>query len=101
MPMAALFSHPCWNRLKPVRSSWARDISKEAVQVARAAGVPCESTSSSPATVYRGIIDAAKKSKCDVIFMASHRRGEVASAVLGSVTLKVLAHSKIPVMVFR
>ena len=72
-----------------------------ATKVARAAGVPCESQTSRPLTVYDGIIDAAKKKRCDVIFMASHGRGELASVVLGSVTLKVLAHSKIPVVVFR
>jgi nucleotide-binding universal stress UspA family protein len=32
--------------------------------------------------------------------LASHGRGELASLVLGSVTVKVLAHSKMPV-VFR
>jgi len=63
---------------------------QEVAKVARAAGVPCESKSSSKATVYQGIIDAAKKNKCDVIFMASHGRGEVASAVLGSVTLHLI-----------
>ena len=79
----------------------AQQYLEEAVKVARAAAVPCESQISTPATVYQGIIDAAKKKKCDLIFMASHGRGELASLVLGSVTLKVLAHSKIPVMVFR
>jgi nucleotide-binding universal stress UspA family protein len=56
---------------------------------------------SSPATVDQGIVAAARKGRCDAIFMASHGRGELTSLVLGSVTLKVLAHSKIPVMVFR
>ena len=79
----------------------AQKYLQAAAKVAQAAGVRCESQISAPTTVYRGIIDAAKKSKCDVIFMASHGRGEIASVVLGSVTLKVLAHSKIPVMVFR
>jgi nucleotide-binding universal stress UspA family protein len=33
--------------------------------------------------------------------MASHGRGEFAALLLGSVTQKVLAHSKIPVLVYR
>ena len=79
----------------------AQKYIEEAAKVAHAAAVPCESQIARPTTIYQGIIEAAKKKKCDVIFMASHGRGELASVVLGSVTLKVLAHSTIPVMVFR
>ncbi|HEY5863859.1 MAG TPA: universal stress protein [Casimicrobiaceae bacterium] len=73
----------------------------KAAQAAQAASVPCETLSATPQTAYRGIVDAVRRKKCDVIFMASHGRGELASLVLGSVTLKVLAHSRIPVLVFR
>jgi nucleotide-binding universal stress UspA family protein len=73
----------------------------EVEKAAKAAGVPCNSVMSKPATPAHGIVDAAKRKKCDVIFMASHGRGEFASLVLGSVTQKVLARSKIPVLVFR
>jgi nucleotide-binding universal stress UspA family protein len=68
---------------------------------ARAAGVACETMMTSPTTPYQGIIDAARKKKCDVIFIASHGRGKLASLLLGSVTQKVLAHSTIPVLVYR
>lgn len=73
----------------------------EVEKAAKAAGVACESVMTKPATAYQGIIDAARRKKCDVIFMASHGRGELASLILGSVTQKVLAHSKIPVLVYR
>jgi nucleotide-binding universal stress UspA family protein len=73
----------------------------EVEKAAKAAGVSCETVMTKPATAYQGIIDAAKRKKCDVIFMASHGRGELASLILGSVTQKVLAHSKIPVLVYR
>lgn len=73
----------------------------KATSLARAAGVPCAALMTQPETVYEGIIDAARKKKCDVIFMASHGRSEIASLVVGSVALKVLAHSKIPVLIFR
>ena len=33
--------------------------------------------------------------------MATHGRGKLASLVIGSVTQKVLAQSKIPVLVYR
>lgn len=52
-------------------------------------------------TPYQAIIDAAKKKKCDLIFMASHGRRGLSGLVLGSETQKVLIHSKIPVLVCR
>jgi nucleotide-binding universal stress UspA family protein len=51
--------------------------------------------------VYREIIAAAKRRKCDLICMASHGRRGVAGVVLGSETHKVLTHSAIPVLVLR
>jgi len=89
---------------EPVQAAARREAQKsldEAARIARTAAVACELRISEPVTVYQGIIAAARKNKCDVIFMASHGRGELASLVLGSVTVKVLAHSKIPVVVFR
>jgi nucleotide-binding universal stress UspA family protein len=52
-------------------------------------------------TAYEGIVNAAKRKKCDAIFMASHGRGGVGSLILGSVTQRVLSHSKVPVVVYR
>jgi nucleotide-binding universal stress UspA family protein len=73
----------------------------EVEKAAKAAGVPCQVLLTKPETPADGIIAAAKSRKCDVIFMASHGRGGFASLVLGSVTQKVLARSKIPVLVYR
>lgn len=50
---------------------------------------------------WHGIVETAKKRKCDLVVMASHGRGGFAGLVLGSETNKVLAHSKIPVLVCR
>jgi nucleotide-binding universal stress UspA family protein len=73
----------------------------EVEKAARAAGVPCRTLITKPGTAYQGIVAAAKKQKCDVVFMASHGRGELATLLLGSVTQKVLALSKVPVLVYR
>ena len=70
-------------------------------KMAKAAGVPFASMVTKAATAYEGIIDAAKKQKCDVIFMASHGRRGLSKLIMGSVTQKVLMHSKIPVVVYR
>lgn len=63
--------------------------------------VPCEVFHVVSDSPYEAIIDAAKKKKCDLIFMASHGRRGLSGLVLGSETQKVLTHSKIPVLVCR
>ena len=70
-------------------------------KMAKAAGVPFASVVTKALTPYEGIIAAAKKQKCDVIFMASHGRRGLSKLIMGSVTQKVLAHSRIPVVVYR
>lgn len=73
----------------------------EIAQACKAAGVECETVMTTPATPYQGIIETARKKKCDMILMASHGRGNLETLILGSVTQKVLAHSRIPVLVYR
>ena len=51
--------------------------------------------------VHEAIIEAAIQNGCDLIAMGSHGRGGVAALILGSVTNKVLSHSRIPVLVYR
>jgi nucleotide-binding universal stress UspA family protein len=68
---------------------------------AKSAGVICETLHVEHAQVYQAIIDAASARKCDLIVMASHGRRGVSAVVLGSETVKVLTHSKIPVLVYR
>ena len=70
-------------------------------RMAKPAGVPFTSVVSKALTPYEGIIAIAKKRKCDVIFMASHGRRGLSKLIMGSVTQKVLAHSRIPVVVYR
>jgi nucleotide-binding universal stress UspA family protein len=68
---------------------------------ASAAGVPYAGSVIKAAAPYDGIIKAARKARCDLIFMASHGRRGIAGVLLGSETHKVLTHSKIPVTVYR
>ncbi len=70
-------------------------------RMAAAAGVPFASVVTKASNAYEGIIAAAKKRKCDVIFMASHGRRGLSRLIMGSVTQKVLTHSRIPVVVYR
>ena len=70
-------------------------------KMAKAAGVSFASVVTKANTPYEGIIDAARKRKCDAIFMASHGRRGLSKLIMGSVTQKVLLLSKIPVVVYR
>jgi len=72
-----------------------------AEKAAKVAGVKCKLvhvTSDFPAD---SILAAAKKEKCDLIFISSHSRRGIARVLLGSETQKVIANAKIPVLVHR
>jgi nucleotide-binding universal stress UspA family protein len=83
----------------------SREVAEKSVNeisaAAKAAGVKCETVVGKAVLPYRGIIDAAEKNKCDAIFMASNGHRGLTGLLLGSVTHKVLTHSKTPVLVFR
>jgi len=68
---------------------------------AQAAGVACETVQVEHEHPYRAIIHTADSKGCDLIVMASHGRHGVSAIVLGSETVKVLTHCKIPVLVHR
>jgi nucleotide-binding universal stress UspA family protein len=72
-----------------------------AAQAAQAAGVVCEVLSVEHEQPYQAIIDTAAAKGCDLIVMASHGRRGMAALLLGSETVKVLTHSRIPVLVHR
>ena len=68
---------------------------------AKAAGVSCRLVQVEHEHPYRAIIDTAAAKGCDLIVMASHGRHGISALLLGSETVKVLTHSKIPVLVHR
>ncbi len=50
---------------------------------------------------WQAIVQAAKRKKCDLIFMSSHGRTGVVGLLLGSQAAKVLSHSEVPVLVHK
>lgn len=68
---------------------------------ARGARVRCTTRFLTDAQPWRGILRAARAARCDAIVMGSHGRGAIGGLILGSETSRVLAHSKIPVLVAR
>ncbi len=95
--------------LNPVsRREYAKHAKVEATRLfdrtlkkAAAAGVACDTAHAIAETPWEAILGTARKSKCDVIVMASHGRRGLAALLLGSETVKVLTHSKVPVLVVR
>jgi nucleotide-binding universal stress UspA family protein len=81
--------------------SLARQHVHKITSAAQLAGVECEVAIVMSSAPDEEIISAAKKFKCDAIFMASHGRSGLSRLFLGSKTQKVLAHSTIPVLVLR
>lgn len=74
----------------------------EAVRkAAAAAGVSCKGDYVMSDFPAEAIVKAARKHRCDLIVMGSHGRSGISKLLLGSQTSKVLAQSRIPVLVHR
>jgi nucleotide-binding universal stress UspA family protein len=91
-----------------LREQFERDVEKHSNEVlspvrqaAVQAGVKCDTVVATADSPYEAIISQAKKSRCDLIMMASHGRRGIQRLLHGSETSKVLTHSKIPVLVLR
>lgn len=93
-------SHPP-QQLGEMSDAHAQQILKNCEKMAQAEGVSYATISSTYDVLWEGIVETATKSGCDIIFMASHDQDGLKDLVLGSVTHKVLTHSKIPVLVYR
>jgi nucleotide-binding universal stress UspA family protein len=93
---------PDWQTLfDHSRATHAKEILDRVKAAADKAGVKCDTVAAHGDMPYEMIIKQAKKSKCDLIMMASHGRKGMQRILLGSETAKVLTHSKIPVLVLR
>ena len=68
---------------------------------ARAAGVPCAALTVIGGRPWQVILRTARSKGCDAIVMGSHGRSAIGRLILGSQTTRVLANSKIPVLVVR
>ena len=80
----------------------AASVLERAKNAAKQAGVTCDTIQVEEVQPsYQVIITTAADRGCDLIVMGSHGRSGLAAVVLGSVTNKVLTHTKIPVLVVR
>lgn len=79
----------------------ARGHLKVIERAARAAGVACETLHAASSFPHDEIVRTAQRKKCDAIYMASHGRRGIARLLLGSEASKVLALSKVPVIITK
>ena len=77
----------------------ATGVIERAANAAKTAGVSCNGIQVEHEHPYQAIINAANDNQCDLIVMASHGRSGLSAVLLGSVTNKVLTHTKTPVLV--
>ena len=79
----------------------AQKMVSEFVKRAKAQAVACDALVVVGDQPHEEIIKSAEERKCDLIMMASHGRRGLDALLLGSETVKVLTHTKIPVLVVR
>jgi nucleotide-binding universal stress UspA family protein len=77
----------------------AASVLNRVANAAKQAGVSCDTIQVENEQPYKAIIATAADRGCDLIVMASHGRSGLSAIVLGSVTNKVLTHTKTPVLV--
>jgi nucleotide-binding universal stress UspA family protein len=81
-----------------VCDAYAADVFKKAA-TQLGVTIKAKTVHISNANLSEGILEGAKKSKADVIVMASHKRTGIKGVLLGSETHEVIVHSKLPVLV--
>ena len=79
----------------------AEKLLAKVVARAKAAGVDSEGLVIIGDDPYREIINRTEELGCDLVVMASHGRKGLEGLLLGSETVKLLTHSRIPVLVVR
>ncbi|GAB3767157.1 universal stress protein [Ramlibacter monticola] len=87
-----------------IEKQWAEQgqaVADEVGKAAAKAGVQSRATTVRSDLVAEAILAAARKSRCDLIVMASHGRRGIKRLLLGSETQHVLTHGNIPVLVLR
>jgi nucleotide-binding universal stress UspA family protein len=100
-PITSSSVHELERRHEEESKKDARKLHTDIVARAKSEGVECDSLVVVSNSLYAQIIESAKTRNCDLIVMASHGRRGLDAVLLGSETVKVLTHSKIPVLVVR
>jgi nucleotide-binding universal stress UspA family protein len=79
----------------------AQALLSDAAAKAASRGVACTTVHKADVNPYQGVLAVAQESGCDLIVVGSHGRRGLERLILGSEAMKVLTHSKVPVLVWR
>ena len=79
----------------------AEMVLKQVTAAAKARGVACAALQTSDAHPWRAILAAATEHDCDLIVVGSHGRSGLSRLLVGSEAIKLLTHSKLPVLIHR
>ncbi|MYM26901.1 universal stress protein [Duganella sp. CY15W] len=94
-------SYPSEDEYRAAMQRAGREHTQDVVDSCAKRGVRCEAMAAFHESAAAKIVDVAQQNGCDLIFMGSHGRSGWGQLLLGSVTNKVLQHSRIPVLVHR
>ena len=86
--------------LDAIRAEADRTL-KTACELIEAGGLKADARAIESQQIWRGIIEMAESIKADLIVIGSHGRSGLDRLVMGSVTQRVLQHTKQPVLVVR
>jgi nucleotide-binding universal stress UspA family protein len=80
-----------------------RELAGNALEVAErmcaANGVKCERVHLAGESSAEGILKAAERKNCDLIYISTHGNPGLMSTFFGTVATKIVSHSKVPVLV--
>jgi nucleotide-binding universal stress UspA family protein len=80
-----------------------KELAEKSLEVAQRMcsdhGVPCDTVHLSNESPVDGILRAAKEKQCAMIFISTHGNPGLMATLFGSVATKIMANSKIPVLV--
>jgi nucleotide-binding universal stress UspA family protein len=96
----AAFGFPVDEYEKSADESAARILAGVS-KFARKADITCATLHAKDQYPSEGILETADENGCDLIVMASHGRRGLGRLLLGSVAVKVLTHSTLPVLICR
>ena len=88
-------------KLRELSAQEAKKSLASVVRDAAKAGVACKTRTVVGGEPWQAIVRAARSGGCDCVVMGSHGRSGIRGLVLGSETARVLARSRIPVLVVR
>ncbi|MET0319204.1 MAG: universal stress protein [Duganella sp.] len=94
-------SYPSEEQYRAAMRQAGDDHTRDVVQACARRNITCTALTTFAESIAQEIVAVGASHGCDLIFIGSHGRSGWGQLLLGSVTNKVLSHSRIPVLVHR